>query len=223
MKQDHCIITVMNAKSMLHFKVLNYTLIAIDENEMQSKGVKSILADSSRLPVVQPYDEVYMIHHPEKMKKNFSQDKARRVIGPYIVYLANTLEGPPGSPVFVFKESKFLLIAMHSGPCRIEGVLVSDILDNLHMGKGKTCFFLRFPAFNCKSGKIICQVEPCVCGRSFGYASNKCTGQRTCFWFSVIDSGLTKKDACCCISVSYYFVSHCVALTTRQNSETSNQ
>ena len=166
MKQDHGIITVMNAKSMLHFKVLNYTLIAIDKNEMQSKGVKPILADSSQLPVVQPYDEVYMIHHPEKMKKNFSQDKARRVIGPYIVYLANTLEGPPGSPVFVFKESKFLLIAMHSGLCRIEGVLVSDILDNLHMGKGKTCFFLRFPAFNCKSGKIICQVEPCVCSRS---------------------------------------------------------
>ena len=108
---------------------------------MEGKGVKPILADHSQLPVVQPNDKVYMIHHPEKMKKHYSEDKTRRITKHSIKYPANTLPGPPGSPVFVFKDSKFLLVAMHSNNKR-EGVLVSYILDHLNTPDGKVCLFV---------------------------------------------------------------------------------
>ena len=108
-----------------------YSLIFVDESKMKAKGVKPILADSSHLPVVLPHDKVYMIHHPGKMKNHYSEDKARLVTKVLIEYYANTLQGPPGSPVFVLKDSKFLLVAMHCN--EREGVLVSHILDHLHI------------------------------------------------------------------------------------------
>ena len=110
---------------------LDYALIFIDESKMKAKGVKPILADGSELPDVQPNDEVHMIHHPGTLKKH-SEDKARNVTRHCIRYHAKTLEGPPGSPVFVFRDSKFLLVAVHCNNKR-EGVLVSYILDDLHI------------------------------------------------------------------------------------------
>ena len=106
-----------------------YALIFIDESKMEGKGVKPILADGSQLPDVQPNDKVYMIHHPEKMKEYYSEDKARRVTEESIEYNANTLKGPPGSPVFVLRESKFVLVAIQCASS-IEGVLVSHILND---------------------------------------------------------------------------------------------
>ena len=126
---------------LLHFclKELDYALIAIDKNKVRAKGVKPILANRSQLPVVQAYDKVYMIHQSGKTKKNYSQDKVKHVIKPCVEYLANTLEGPPGYPVFMFKNSRFLLVAMHSNKPHERGVLVSEIIDNFNTGKGKFC------------------------------------------------------------------------------------
>ena len=96
---------------------------------MESIGVKPILVDGSQLPDVRPNDKVYMIHHPGKMTEHYSEDDAGRVTKALIKYHAKTLEGPPGSPVFVYKDSKFLLVAMHRNSQK--GVLVSHILDDL--------------------------------------------------------------------------------------------
>jgi hypothetical protein len=101
------------------------------------------MADSSELPVIKPNDDVYMIHHPGQMKKHYSQDNVKLVIEPFIEYLAGTLEGPPGSPVFVLKESKFLLVAMH----RKNALLVSKILDGIDVEDGKIFSFLCFIVF----------------------------------------------------------------------------
>ena len=110
---------------------------------IQAKGVKPIMADSTELPVIKPNDDLYMIHHPGQMKKHYSQDNAKLVIEPFIEYLAGTLEGPPGSPVFVLKESKFLLVAMH----RKNALLVSKILDGIDVEDGKIFSFLCFIVF----------------------------------------------------------------------------
>ena len=102
---------------------------------MEGKGVKPILADGSQLPDVQPNDKVYMIQHPGKMKKHYSEDKARLVTEDSIEYHANTLKGSPGSPVFVSRESKFLLVAICASST--EGVPVSHILNDHHTLGGK--------------------------------------------------------------------------------------
>ena len=112
---------------------------------IQAKGVKPIMADSSELPVIKPNDDVYMIHHPGQMKKHYSQDNVKLVIKPFMEYLAGTLEGPPGSPVFVLKESKFLLVAMQR---KKNAVLVSKILDGIDGDDiGKIFSFLCFIVF----------------------------------------------------------------------------
>ncbi len=104
---------------------------------MQSIGVKPILADSSQLPIVKQDDNVYMIQHPGGRMTDFSRDTVRHINKPFIQYYGDTLEGPSGSPIFVLKESKFLLVALHiSDPWRI-GVLVSEILDDLDIGESK--------------------------------------------------------------------------------------
>ncbi len=112
-------------------------LIKIDETKIQSIGVKPILADSSQLPMVKRGDRVYMIQHPGRTMKDFSQDTVRSVNKPFIEYYDDAQEGPSGSPVFVVKESKFLLVALHISDPRRKGVLVSEILDDLDIGEGK--------------------------------------------------------------------------------------
>ena len=128
-------------KRLIHFclKLLDYALIFIDESKMKAKGVKPILADSSQLPDVESYDQVYMIHHLRETRKYYSEDKARVVTKNSIKYLVNTLKGPPGAPVFVLKDSKFLLVAIHRNNKR--GVLVSYILNHLHIPSGKICSY----------------------------------------------------------------------------------
>mgnify|MGYP002804052089 CR=1 FL=1 len=114
-----------------------YALIFIDESKMEGKGVQPILADGSKLLDVQPNDKVYMIHHPGKIKEHYSEDKARRVTEDSIEYHANTLKGPPGSPVFVLRESKLLMVAIQCASS-IEGVLVSHILnDHYTLGESR--------------------------------------------------------------------------------------
>ncbi len=112
-------------------------MIKIDESEMQSIDVKPILADSSQLPIVKQDDRVYMIEHPGGTMKDLSQDTVRSVNKPFIEYYGGAQEGPSGSPVFVLKEFKFLLVALHISDPRRKGVLVSEILDELDIGKGK--------------------------------------------------------------------------------------
>ena len=121
-------------------------MIEIDESKMQAIDVKPILADSSQLPVVKQDDIVYMIQHLGGTMKHFKQDTVSRVYKPFIEYYDDTLEleGPPdGSPVFVLKESKFLLVALYISDPR-KSVLVSEILDNLDIMSGKIYFFLFF-------------------------------------------------------------------------------
>ena len=131
----------LSGQTILTGQRFDYALIFIDESKMEGKDVKPIVADNSQLAVVQPNDKVYMIHHPGKMKKHYSEDTVTRVTEHSIKYHPNTLEGPPGSPVFVFKDSKFLLIAMHCNNKR-EGVLVSYILNHLDTPGGKICLYL---------------------------------------------------------------------------------
>jgi hypothetical protein len=130
---------------------LDYVLIVIDESLMVSKGVKPILADSSKLPTAKKDDTVYIIQHPEGKIKHFSQSKVKCVNKPFIEYYADTLKGSSGSPVFVLNKSKFLLVALHSkgvqsysGSNWNKGVLLSEILDHLHTGKGKIYCSLKY-------------------------------------------------------------------------------
>ena len=109
---------------------------------MQSIDVKPILADSSQLPMVKQNDKVYMIQHPVGRIKDFSQDTVRRVNKPFIEYHGDALKGPSGSPVFVLKESKFLLVALHISYLRRKCVLVSEILCDLNIEWGK--FFASY-------------------------------------------------------------------------------
>ncbi len=136
----------MQTKLLLNscLKELDYILIRIDESEVQSIGVKPILADSSQLPIVKQDDSVYMIQHPRRRMKDFCQSTVRRVNRPFIQYYGDTMEGPSGSPVFVLKESKFLLVALHISYPRIKGVLVSEILGDLDIRNGKIYCFLFF-------------------------------------------------------------------------------
>ncbi len=115
---------------------------------MQSIGVKPILADSSQLPIVKQDDSVYMIQHARGRMKDFCQDTVRRVNRPFIQYYGDTMEGPSGSPVFVLKESKCLLVALHISYPRRKGVLVSEILDDLGIERGKIYYFLFFTVFH---------------------------------------------------------------------------
>ena len=109
---------------------------------------KPILADYSNPPSVQRDDTVYIIQHPKGDSKHFSQDTVKRVNEPYIEYHADTLDGSSGSPVHIFKESKFLLVALHSKGVRRsptstgwnKGVLVSEILKDFQE-KGEICCF----------------------------------------------------------------------------------
>ncbi len=118
-------------------------MIRVDESRLRSIGVKPILADGSKIPVVMEDDTVYIIQHPAGMKKHFSQDVVKRVNKPFIEYYADTLHGSSGSPVFVLNKSNFSLVALHSKGVVSDqinwnkGVLLSDILDHLHTGKGK--------------------------------------------------------------------------------------
>ena len=86
--------------------------------------------------MVKQGDTVYMIQHPGGRMKDFSQDTDKRVNKPFIEYYGDSLEGPSGSPVFVLKESKFLLVALHIFYLR-KSVLVSGILDDLDIDEGK--------------------------------------------------------------------------------------
>ncbi len=113
---------------------------------MQSIGVKPILADSSQLPVVEKDDRVYMIQHLGGTINDFSQDTVRCVNKPFIEYYGDAQEGPSGSPVFVLKESKFLLVALHISDLR-KSVLVSEILCDLDIEQGKIYCFLFFTVF----------------------------------------------------------------------------
>ena len=117
-------------------KEQNYILIGIKKRKMQSIGVKPILADVSKLPIVKQDDSVYIIQSPRERMKDLCQSTVRRVNRPFIQYYDDTMEGPSGSPVFVLKESKFLLVALHISDWRI-GVLVSEILDDLGIEHGK--------------------------------------------------------------------------------------
>ena len=122
-------------------------LISIDERQMQSIGVKPILADTNKLPTVNQNDKVYIIQHPGGMAKHYSHDTIKCVNKPNIEYYADTLAGSSGSPVFVLRESKLLLAALHnigvpsslsnSNNSYNKGVLLSEILNHLHTGKGK--------------------------------------------------------------------------------------
>ena len=110
---------------------------------MQSIDVKPILADISQLPIVEKNDKVFIIQHPKGMVKHFSHDTVKDVKEPFLEYNANTLEGSSGSPVFVVKESKCFLVALHSKGVESDssnwnkGVLLSEILNHLLTGKGK--------------------------------------------------------------------------------------
>ncbi len=119
-------------------------LVKIDESKLQSIGVKPILADSSQLPIIKQDDSVYMIQHPGGRMTDFSQDTVRRANKPFIEYYGDSLEGSSGSPVFVLKESKFLLVALHISDPRRKDVLVSEILDDLNIREGKIYCFLFF-------------------------------------------------------------------------------
>jgi V8-like Glu-specific endopeptidase len=138
---------------ILTFKDLDYVLIRVDESCLQSKGIKPILTDKSSLPVVKANDTVYIIQHPAGMRKHFSQDTVRRVNKPFIEYYPDTLKGSSGSPVFVWNKSKkFSLVALHSKGVLSQyqtdnwnkGVLLADILDHLHTGKGRNYFISVF-------------------------------------------------------------------------------
>ena len=124
-------------------KELDYILIRIDERKVQSMGVKPILADSSQLPFAKKDDSVYMIKHPEGKIRHLCHSTVWRVNRQFIEYYGNTLKGPSGSPVFVLKESKFLLVALHISYLRRKDVLISEILDDLHIENGKI-YFLFF-------------------------------------------------------------------------------
>lgn len=126
-------------------------MIRIDESLLRPVGVKPILADITELPMVRMHDTVYIIQHPGGMKKHLSQDTVKRVNKPFIEYYADTLKGSSGSPVFVLNKSKFLLVALHSkgvqsysGSNWNKGVLLSEILDHLHTGKGKIYCSLKY-------------------------------------------------------------------------------
>ena len=122
-------------------------LILIDERRMQSLRVKPILADTSRLPTVNEDDKVCIIQHPGGRQKHYSTDTVKCVNKPNIEYYADTLAGSSGSPVFVLRGSKLLLAALHNigVPSSLsnnnssynKGVLISEILNHLHTGKGK--------------------------------------------------------------------------------------
>ena len=118
-------------------------LIRVDQSRLESYGVKPILVDSSNLPIVHKDDTVYIIQHPGGLRKHYSQDRVKRVNNPYIEYYADTLGGSSGSPVFVLQKSNFSLIALHSKGVQLlpynwnKGVLLADILEHLHTGKGK--------------------------------------------------------------------------------------
>ncbi len=134
-----------------YLKELDYVLILVEESFMASFGVKPILADSKNLPIAGKGDTVYIIQHPEGKKKHFSQDTVKCVNKPFIEYYADTLKGSSGSPVFVLKESTFLLVALHSKSVTYsqrkwnKGVLVSEILVHLHTGKGTNLCSLSLP------------------------------------------------------------------------------
>ena len=132
-----------------YLKELDYVLIEVDEGQMQSLGMKPILADSSNLPIVKENDNVYIIQHPEGKEKHFSTDKIKCVKKPYIEYYADTMEGSSGSPVFVVRESKLSPVALHNKGVKCspsnynKGVLLSDILDHFHKEQGKIYCFLH--------------------------------------------------------------------------------
>ena len=125
-------------------------MIEVDEGQMQSLGVKPILADSTNLPIVRENDKVYIIQHPEGKEKHFSTDKIKCVKKPYIEYYADTMGGSSGSPVFVLRESKLSLVALHNKGVRCspsnynKGVLFSDILDHFHKEQGKIYCLLHW-------------------------------------------------------------------------------
>ena len=136
--------------------MLDYVLIGIDENLMASIGVKPILAHSSELPIVTSDDTVCIIQHPGGKMKHFSQGAVKRVNKPCIEYYADTLGGSSGAPVFVVKESKLLLVGLHSKGLSHQsnwnkGVLLSEILHHLHTGKGKIYCFLFYTKFTYSS------------------------------------------------------------------------
>ena len=124
---------------------------------MRSYGLTPILADSDNVPMVQKDDVVYIIQHPGGMRKHFSQDTVKRVNKPFIEYYADTLRGSSGSPVFVYREPNLLLAALHSkGVLSFpsnwnKGVLLADIINHLHTGKGNVYCAISLPYFidNC--------------------------------------------------------------------------
>ena len=132
-------------------------LIEVDQSMMRSYGLTPILADSNNLPVIQMGDAVCIIQHPGGMQKHFSQDTVKRVNKPFVEYYADTLNGSSGSPVFVVQETNFLLAALHSNGVESslynwnKGVLLADILDHLHTGKGNIyrAIFLQYFIDNC--------------------------------------------------------------------------
>jgi hypothetical protein len=136
-------------------KDLDYVLIRVKESLLRSIGVKPILADITKLPMVRMQDTVYIIQHPEGREKHLSQDTVKRVNKPFIEYYADTLQGSSGSPVFVLNKSKLLLVALHSKGVLSysesnwnKGVLLSEILHHLHTGKGKIYWFLKYNTLN---------------------------------------------------------------------------
>ena len=131
-------------------KELDYILIRIDESEMQSTGVQPILAHSSQLPTVKQDDSVYIIQHAIRRMKDFCQDTVERVNRPFIQYYGDTMKGPSGSPVFVLKESKCLLVALHISYPRRKGVLISEIINDLDIRNGKIYCFLFFTVYYIK-------------------------------------------------------------------------
>lgn len=124
-------------------KELDYVLIGVDEKRMQTSGVKPIVAERSELPTVVEDDRVYIIQHTEGKEKHFSIDTVKCVNKPYMECYADTMGVSSGFPVFVLKESKLLLVALHnmgakSSPSNYnKGVLLSDILDHFHEEQGK--------------------------------------------------------------------------------------